>query len=89
MSVNNILWQGAGQGEWKGQGKHWKAAPGEPQGGCTSSFLGLLPQCLLTDHLHPLLLQLSGHLLQPLPALPVLRLVLPHTALPAVVHPDL
>ncbi|XP_042746866.1 dol-P-Man:Man(5)GlcNAc(2)-PP-Dol alpha-1,3-mannosyltransferase isoform X1 [Lagopus leucura] len=41
------------------------------------------------DHLHSLLLQLSGHLLQPLPALPVLRLVLPHTALPAVVHPDL
>uniref|UniRef100_G1N9Z0 Dol-P-Man:Man(5)GlcNAc(2)-PP-Dol alpha-1,3-mannosyltransferase n=1 Tax=Meleagris gallopavo TaxID=9103 RepID=G1N9Z0_MELGA len=47
------------------------------------------PPMSVNNHLHPLLLQLSGHLLQPLPALPVLRLVLPHTALPAVVHPDL
>uniref|UniRef100_A0A8C3BF04 Dol-P-Man:Man(5)GlcNAc(2)-PP-Dol alpha-1,3-mannosyltransferase n=1 Tax=Cairina moschata TaxID=8855 RepID=A0A8C3BF04_CAIMO len=40
------------------------------------------------DRLRPLLLQLPGRLLQPLPALPVLRLVFPHAALPAVVHPD-
>ncbi|NXJ03487.1 ALG3 mannosyltransferase, partial [Odontophorus gujanensis] len=33
LSVNNILWQGGGQGEWEGQDKHWKAAPGEPRGG--------------------------------------------------------
>ncbi|XP_071898569.1 dol-P-Man:Man(5)GlcNAc(2)-PP-Dol alpha-1,3-mannosyltransferase isoform X1 [Anas platyrhynchos] len=39
------------------------------------------------DRLRPLLLQLPGRLLQPLPALPVLRLVFPHAALPALVHP--
>ncbi|XP_062459450.1 dol-P-Man:Man(5)GlcNAc(2)-PP-Dol alpha-1,3-mannosyltransferase isoform X1 [Pezoporus occidentalis] len=39
------------------------------------------------DRLRPLLLQLSGCLLQPLLALPVLRLVFPHTALLTVVHP--
>ncbi|XP_068810778.1 dol-P-Man:Man(5)GlcNAc(2)-PP-Dol alpha-1,3-mannosyltransferase isoform X3 [Struthio camelus] len=39
------------------------------------------------DCLHPLLLQLPGRLLQPLLALPVLRVVLPHAALPALVHP--
>lgn len=40
------------------------------------------------DCLHPLLLQLPGCLLQPLPALPVLRLVFPHAALLTLVHPD-
>lgn len=40
----------------------------------------------LTDCVHPLHLQLHRHLLQPLPPLPVLRLVFPHPALPPVGH---
>uniref|UniRef100_A0A8P0NEI9 Dol-P-Man:Man(5)GlcNAc(2)-PP-Dol alpha-1,3-mannosyltransferase n=1 Tax=Canis lupus familiaris TaxID=9615 RepID=A0A8P0NEI9_CANLF len=38
------------------------------------------------NHLYSLHLQLHWHLLQPLPPLPVLRLVFPHTALPPVGH---
>nr|XP_013015831.1 dol-P-Man:Man(5)GlcNAc(2)-PP-Dol alpha-1,3-mannosyltransferase isoform X3 [Cavia porcellus] len=38
------------------------------------------------NRFHPVHLQLHRHLLQPLPALPVLRVVLPHTALPPVGH---
>ncbi|XP_074260728.1 dol-P-Man:Man(5)GlcNAc(2)-PP-Dol alpha-1,3-mannosyltransferase isoform X1 [Saimiri boliviensis] len=38
------------------------------------------------DRLYPLHLQLHWHLLQPLPPLPVLRLVFPYTALPPVGH---
>ncbi|XP_045395759.1 dol-P-Man:Man(5)GlcNAc(2)-PP-Dol alpha-1,3-mannosyltransferase isoform X2 [Lemur catta] len=38
------------------------------------------------DRFYPLHLQLHWHLLQPLPSLPVLRLVFPHTALPPVGH---
>ncbi|XP_060260992.1 dol-P-Man:Man(5)GlcNAc(2)-PP-Dol alpha-1,3-mannosyltransferase isoform X1 [Ovis aries] len=45
------------------------------------------PQPLTPNHcFYPLHLQLHWHLLQPLPSLPVLRLVFPHTALPPVGH---
>ncbi|XP_023043304.1 dol-P-Man:Man(5)GlcNAc(2)-PP-Dol alpha-1,3-mannosyltransferase isoform X3 [Piliocolobus tephrosceles] len=45
------------------------------------------PQPLTPNHcFYPLHLQLHWHLLQPLPPLPVLCLVFPHTALPPVGH---
>uniref|UniRef100_A0A8V5G2G6 Dol-P-Man:Man(5)GlcNAc(2)-PP-Dol alpha-1,3-mannosyltransferase n=1 Tax=Melopsittacus undulatus TaxID=13146 RepID=A0A8V5G2G6_MELUD len=60
--------------------------PGSAEGSCQTETCVPSLDCQ-QDHLCPLLLQLSGCLLQPLPALPVLCLVFPHTALLTVVHP--
>ncbi|XP_069720517.1 dol-P-Man:Man(5)GlcNAc(2)-PP-Dol alpha-1,3-mannosyltransferase isoform X2 [Phaenicophaeus curvirostris] len=60
--------------------------PGSAEGSCRKERPIPTLDCQ-QDCLCPLLLQLPGCLLQPLPALPVLRLVFSHAALLTVVHP--